>query len=130
MMEIMAGDQSTNIAMHVCIHGNKMHTTNALLRLRIRHTGIVSSATMHQIQTETLHQPIRAYFKSHDLGWPYKCLNMVAKCSFLSLCKLKNLELHLKNQTDDHNTHFKIQIGIYYLKSSSFILHNFTISTV
>ena len=54
---------------------------------------------------------------------------MAAKCSFLSLCKLKNFELHIKNQNDDHNTHFKIEIGIYYLKSTSYILHNFTISS-
>ena len=37
MMEIMAGDQSTDIAGHICIHGNKIHATNAVLRLRIRH---------------------------------------------------------------------------------------------
>ena len=54
---------------------------------------------------------------------------MAAKCSFLSLCKLKNLELHLKNQNDDHNTHFKNQIGIYYLKNTTFILHNLTITS-
>ena len=39
MMEIMAADESTNIAVHIRIHGNKMHATNAVLRLRIRHLG-------------------------------------------------------------------------------------------